>query len=176
MIAIGIDPGTSGAIAAVCSRRGLLAAVPLPTCSNGSSEHARVRRKVDARALRELLRDWSSLLGFAGEHVIGAVERMQPFKASLVTLLSMGHSAGVCEGVLEAYCHGVLQPMPQQWKRGYGLGSDKAASVEVARRVFVQTPTRFRHDLAEAALIAHWALGSVNGPVVAAREAEECVF
>lgn len=50
------------------------------------------------------------------------------------------------------------------------------AAVDVARRVFVQTPRQFRHDLAEAALIAHWALGSMNGPTMEPAETEECAF
>ena len=176
MIAVGVDPGLSGAIAAVCSRRGLLDVRSLPTCSNGAGPDARVKRKVDARALAELLRGWSTRHEFHVEHVLGAVERMQPFEASAVTLLSMGHSAGICEAVLHACCRGVLQPLPQQWKRAYGLGKDKAAAVEVARRVFVQTPRQFRHDLAEAALIAHWALASINGPTLAPADTEECAF
>jgi len=183
MIAVGVDPGLSGAIAAVCSRRGLLEARSLPTCSNGSE--GLIKRKVDARALHELLRGWSVRHGFASEHLLGAVERMQPFAggpaghrgaATPTTLLSMGHSAGICEAVLLVFCHGCLQPLPQQWKRTYGLGKDKAAAVDVARRVFVPTPRQFRHDLAEAALIAHWALGSINGPTVAPANTEECAF
>lgn len=184
MIAVGVDPGLSGAIAAVCSRRGLLEARSLPTCSNGSD--GLIERKVDARALHELLRGWSTRHGFAGEHLLGAVERMQPFTgggsaghrgaATPTTLLSMGHSAGICEAVLHAFCHGVLQPLPRQWKAGYGLGKDKAAAVDVARRVFVQTPRQFRHDLAEASLIAHWALGSINGPTLTPATTEECAF
>ncbi len=175
MIALGIDPGINGAIAAVCSRRGLLEVANLPTCSNGAGPDARVKRKVDGRALATLLAGWSTRHGFAGEHIVGAVERMQAFEASPVTLLSMGHSAGLCEALLLRHCETFVQPLPQQWKRRYGLGKDKAQSVEVARRTFGVVPARFRHDLAEAALIAHWALGSVNGPVAVAAEAD-CAF
>lgn len=189
MIALGVDPGLTGAVAAACSRRGLLDVASLPTMPNGAGPDATVRKKVDARALSALLTAWSTRHAFHGEHVIGAVERMLALppnpaggrrQANPTALLSMGHSAGACEAVLVHFCHGVLTPTPQQWKRTYGLAGvkdgAKADAVEVARRLFVSTPSRFRHDLAEAALIAHWALGSVNGPAVAPATTEECAF
>ncbi len=162
MIALGIDPGTSGAIALVCARRGLLEVANLPTRSNGASEQARVRKQVDPFALRNLLSHWWDKHSLSREYSVGAVERMQPFRASMVTLLSMGHSAGICEASLAARCDSVVKPLPQQWKKAFGLGSDKNDSREVAQRFWSDSRIR-RHDLAEAALIAQWALGEMNG-------------
>lgn len=192
MLAIGCDPGLSGAIALVDGQQRLLECANLPTRSNGSS--GAVKSMLDANALARLLDAW---LIRHGTPTRAAVERMfarparrdalpTPGKAppapSTATLLSMGYTAGAVEGVLwamfgEAPGFTVLRPMPQQWKATYGLKSDKSASVLLARRLFRETPARLRHDLAEAALIAHWATGGISIAAAAQREpAEACAF
>ena len=47
-ICLGIDVGLNGAIAAVCSQRGLLEHADLPTCDNGAGKDASIKRKIDA--------------------------------------------------------------------------------------------------------------------------------
>ena len=197
MLAIGCDPGLSGAIALVDGQQRLIECASLPTRSNGSK--GTVKSMLDANALARLLDAWATR---HGEPTRAAVERMfarpaqrdaqpTPGKAlpapSTATLLSMGYTAGAVEGVLwamfgEVEGFTVLRPMPQQWKATYGLKSDKAASVLLARRLFLprSAPARLRHDLAEAALIAHWATGGIS--IAAAQigrapaEAEACAF
>lgn len=158
MIVIAADPGTSGAIAAVCSRRGLLEVADLPTCSNGSGDAARVRQQIDPEALRALLRDWSNRHAFALEAVAGVIERLQPFgKASPVTLMSMGYSAGIIEGVMTPFVGALVKPLPREWKKVFGLDATKADSVECARRLYGDAlPKRLRHDKAEAVLLARY--------------------
>lgn len=197
MLAIGCDPGLSGAIALVDGQQRLLECASLPTRSNGSK--GTVKSMLDANALARLLDAWATR---HGEPTRAAVERMfarpaqrdaqpTPGKAlpapSTATLLSMGYTAGAVEGVLwamfgEVEGFTVLRPMPQQWKATYGLKSDKAASVLLARRLFLprSAPARLRHDLAEAALIAHWATGGISMAAAqigrAPAEAEACAF
>ena len=45
-ISIGVDVGLSGAIAAVCSQRGLLEHENLPTCDNGAGRSASIREVI----------------------------------------------------------------------------------------------------------------------------------
>lgn len=168
MIVIAADPGTSGAIAAVCSRRGFLQVLDLPTCDNGSGEAARVRQQIDPEELREIVRDWSTIYGWAREDVVGVIERLQPFtrpqtqqapkfQASAVTLMSMGYSAGIIEGTLRPFVSRIVKPLPREWKRVFGLAAEKAGSVECARRLYGDAlPKRLRHDKAEAVLLARW--------------------
>jgi hypothetical protein len=104
-----------------------------------------------------------------------------PPAPSTATLLSMGYTAGAVEGVLwamfgEVDGFTVLRPMPQQWKATYSLKSDKSASVLLARRLFRETPARLRHDLAEAALIAHWATGGISIAAAPREPADACAF
>lgn len=193
MLAIGCDPGLSGAIALVDGQQRLLECATLPTRSNGSK--GTVKSMLDANALARLLDAWATR---HGEPTRAAVERMfarpaqrdaqpTPGKAlpapSTATLLSMGYTAGAVEGVLwamfgEVEGFTVLRPMPQQWKATYGLKSDKAASVLLARRLFLprSAPARLRHDLAEAALIAHWATGGISIAAAPREPADACAF
>ncbi len=176
MLALGIDPGTSGASALVDTvGQRLLECASLPICSSGSS--GRIKTMIDANALARLLDGWADRHGAIG---IAAVERMSVFtpkpngkpdaeqpRVSSSSLLSMGYSAGVAEGVLwclfgDEPAFRVLRPFPRTWKASYGLDSKKARSVELARRMFRALPDRFRHDLAEAALLAHWAGGGMT--------------
>lgn len=158
MIIVAADPGTSGAIAAVCSRRGFLDVVDLPTCSNGSGDAARVRKQIDPDLLNLQLKIWSACQEWAREDVFGVIERLQPFgKASPVTLMSMGYSAGIIEGTLRPFVCGIVKPLPREWKRVFGLEAKKADSVECARRLYGDAlPKRLRHDKAEAVLLARY--------------------
>ncbi len=170
MIVIGVDPGINGAIAVYSTVSGLLERSKLPTVGLVTGKDAAMRRKVSARELRELVSTWSRRHAFAGEYVLGVIERMQPFPragpnrgTSPSSLLSLGHTAGLVEGVISAWCREILTPMPQQWKRGFGLTSKKATSVAECRRRFGIT---VGHDQAEAILLAVWGLGQVNGPAL----------
>lgn len=74
MIVLGVDPGMTGAIAAVCNKRGLLAVADLPICANGLTT-GRLTRWLDVQALDAILRDWSVRFDFAGEDVTAVLER-----------------------------------------------------------------------------------------------------
>lgn len=186
-LSIGADPGTTGGIALVSSS-GLLEAAQMPARQLGRGS----RRMVDARALRAMVSSWSLKHDFAGaDHVTAVIEQMQTFAASERAgqwpLLSMGMSAGIIEGVLAAFSHETLNPPPATWKASYKLLMRRSA-VEKAAGLAAETTTQRKarahrvalmlypglgkvpHDVAEAALIAHWGLGM---PVpMASREAQ----
>lgn len=190
IVAVGIDPGLSGGVAAVCSRRGLLEVARLPATPIAKGGRGRV---VDGRALRALLSAWSIKHDFAGaDDVVLVVERMATFggpledKTPRSSLLSMGHSAGMVEGIAVAFTRRTLRPLPSQWKAAYGLvfrrngvgahtlppepkGARKARSVRVAQTLY-PTMGKASHDVAEAVLIAHFGLGDLT-PIVS-REAQ----
>ena len=167
MIAIGCDPGTTGAIAAVCSVRGLLEVERLPSVDRGAGKRA--VNYVDATAMRDMLRDWSHRHRFAGDEVATVIEQVGAFPGlSAFGALQMGHAAGVCEAVLAATIAGPVMVRPRWWKAFYGLGKAKGASVEAVRRLYPSAPARLAHDKAEAILLAHWHLVQINGERVAA--------
>lgn len=57
------------------------------------------------------------------------------------SMFSFGHAAGLAEGVVTALQIPLVLVTPQSWKRAAGLiGSDKAASLAVAARLFPGAP------------------------------------
>lgn len=179
-VCLGVDVGLSGAIALVCSRRGLLEHANLPTRSSGAGKGAAVQRKIDAAALRKTLQGWSARHDFARDHVRGVIERMQPFgpgdKVPATTLLSMGMSAGIVEATLVPFCsEPPITVLPRVWKKAFGLANDKDRSVVVARSLF-PTIGRIRHDTAEAILLAAWGLGEISASPAPAEEDDEDPF
>jgi hypothetical protein len=169
VISLGVDPGVNGAIACYSTVHGLLERSKLPTRSDRvGRDKAKVQRKVDGKALAELVANWSRRHDFAGEHVVVVIERISSFgpasKTPPTVLLSMGYSAGLVEGVLCRYGRETFQPRPQTWKPAFGLTADKQDSVlEVQRRFGITVG----HDQAEAILLAVWGSGQVNGPTKA---------
>lgn len=158
MIVIAVDPGLSGAVACLCETRGLLELADLPVCENGAGEKSTVRRQIDGHAFRAMLKDWSARHQFALHSVFGVIERMQPFgKGGPVTMMSIGYSAGLVEGVLSEFATVIEKPAAKLWKQRFGLTNDKSKSAVAARMLFGdRLPKRLRHDKAEAALLARW--------------------
>ncbi len=152
---LGVDPGVTGALALVCTERGLLEVAGVPVCSNGTS--GVVTREVDVRETGELLRAWSDRHGLAREHLTAVIERPQAMRTS-VTALSQGDSYGVLRAIAGMWAQRVERVHPAAWKRMFGLtGEGKGGSVECARRLYgEQLPKRLRNDLAEAVLLARW--------------------
>jgi crossover junction endodeoxyribonuclease RuvC len=75
-----------------------------------------------------------------------------------------GVSYGFIKGVLESHEISYQEIPPQRWKKEFGLNSDKAASIEVCRRLFpsavLRASERCRTDndgMAEALLMAEYA-------------------
>lgn len=160
MIAIGIDPGMTGAIAAVCQRRGLLDVADMPTCRNGLEKGGSLKW-VDDLELWTLLAEWASKFEFAMEHVTAYIERPIPMPGQQVwTTASSFDSQGALRSVCRLRGYGPTMISPYEWKKFYGLGKDKGGSLRVSKNLYPSAPITLKkhHGRAEAVLIAHYGL------------------
>lgn len=153
------DPGLTGAITSLDHHGHLRAVVDLPTCPiETAGPKAKVKRKIDARALRVILRE----LVPADERAMFVIEDMQLLGGSSVqTMGALAHTRGVIEAVALLCDLDVRFVRPQAWKKWYGLGSDKTAALTLARKLWAGWTEFARakdHNRADAALIAHFAL------------------
>ena len=140
-IFIGIDPGKSGGIAVLYpDGKGL--AVPYSDREVGKL--CVIAKKYQAICCLEK---------------VGAMPGQ-----GVTSMFNFGVSYGYIKGALEAYRIPYQEIPPQRWKKEFGLNSDKAASVDVCRKLFPDVnllPTercRKPHDgMAEALLLAEYA-------------------
>ena len=142
---IGIDPGKSGGIAVIEDRQ------------------ARTMPYSDEELKKEL--DRVKLYDLSVADAVCCLEKGGAMPGQGVTsMFNFGVSYGYIKGVLEAYRIPYQEIPPQRWKKEFGLNSDKAASVEVCRRLFPDVSLlatercRKPHDgMAEALLLAEYA-------------------
>jgi len=150
---IGIDPGTSGALAALSASAELLALADMPTLTAGNG-----RAVVDALALSDWLRQHRPARGVWVEQVAAMPTD------SRVAAFSFGRALGVIECCCLLSGLPLHRVQPAAWKRAAGLpaGAPKAASIEAARRLLPGSAphlTRAKdHNRADALLIAMYAL------------------
>ena len=142
---IGIDPGKSGGIAVI--EDGQARTMPYSDRQLFATFYE-VKKKSNI---------WSE--------VICCLEKVGAMPGQGVTsMFNFGVSYGYIKGVLEVFCIPYQEIPPQRWKKEFGLNSDKAASVDVCRKLFPEvnllaTPRcRKPHDgMAEALLMAEYA-------------------
>lgn len=170
MIVLALDPGLTGACA-VLDHNGLRAVFDLPTMADPiAGPAAKVRNKIDGRALVKLLRQHSP----AGEPVKSVLEAIRPMAPkkdggkdhSAQSQGSLLRTLGALETVLECLGWRPEYVPPQTWKRTFGLidstlttNQRKAKALACARRLYPQCSEIARakdHNRAEALLIAHW--------------------
>lgn len=159
MIAVGIDPGLTGAAAFVDSR-GTCAIVDLPTVALPGA--GLIRRRIDAAGLARSLREFCPV----GEPCVVAIEAVRTMGGqnnAVQTQGSLMRTLGAIEAVLEVLRLQFTAVEPQVWKGFYGLGADKKASLQKALALYPGAPLKLAkdHNKAEALLIAHWALRSL---------------
>lgn len=166
MIAIGIDPGLTGALSVICTRRGLLTVEDLPTCPNGVATGSMLTW-IDSVALDRMLSTLSQRYDFAIEDVHVALERPITMPSSPAqTTAAQFDTFGVIRGLLAARAKWTLRCVnPRDWKRIYGLTNDKTAARECAKRCYGNAPVaRVKdHNRAEAILIGHWLKREIAG-------------
>lgn len=152
MIFIGIDPGLTGAIAAVKEDGSFHSIYDMPTISKGSGS---VKNEVDPYGLRDLLQDVT-----LGEFkVVVYLERVNAMpKQGSASTFSLGDSFGTIRGVLGGMTLPVEYVTPAVWKKHHGLSSDKEMSRALATRKFPEAQLRLKKhaDRAEALLIAEY--------------------
>lgn len=148
---LGIDPGLTGAVAAVDAHGGISLIEDLPTVTRGSGK---VKRELDPAGLAHLLRPITDEIGLAVVERVGSMPGQ-----GVASVFSLGHSAGVIVGVLGTLGIPVQLVAPATWKKHFTIGRDKGMSRTVASRLYpLCNLNRVKdHNLAEALLLARYA-------------------
>ena len=160
MIAVGIDPGLTGAIAFIGPNT--IAVEDLPTKPLPGT--GKVRSRIDGMALAQLIRrnvpaDETAEVFCENVGNIGGKENRTMAQGSLMRTL----------GAIECACEVLRLPVtlvvPRSWKAFYDLDADKAASLRTARHLYPDAPLKLakHQNRAEALLIAHWGMRKVCG-------------
>lgn len=152
-ITIGVDPGISGAIAALKDGTELVLLEDMPTTSSGKG--TKVSRSVDAVGLSEVL--GRIIRAHPGEYMAAVIEKTSAMPGQgVATMYSMGHSRGVAEGVLLTKGFPTTLVAPSSWKRYMGFSNDKEwVRGEVSRMFPAASLHRKKdHDRAEAIALA----------------------
>lgn len=152
-ITIGIDPGISGAIAAVKDGVELLLLEDMPTSSAGKG--TKVSRSVDAVGISEVL-GWV-IRNHPGDYIAAVVEKTSAMPGQGVSsTYSMGHSRGVVEGVLLTKAVPTMLVTPQVWKKAMNMTKDKELVRGEMSRLFPSAALHRKkdHDRAEAIALA----------------------
>lgn len=155
-IFISVDPGLTGAIAALNHHGEPIAALDMPTMMNGSGK-AKVKQRVNPAALREVLLQ----LCPADEKCIVFIEKVMAMRAQGVSsVFSLGHTAGVIEATVASLHFPYELVTPQSWKKHFNLGSDKEQARALAIQLFPTMPLDRKkdHNRSEALLLAKFAL------------------
>lgn len=155
-IFVGIDPGVTGAIAAVDSRG--CAVVDLPTVAIPGT--GMVKRRLCGRGLAEILRRFVPP-GEVAFVVLEDVHTMPGLRNSPQTQGSLMQSKGIVQGVLDTMSTLEVRLVnAQTWKRLYGVGADKDLALETARKLYPNAEhllaRKKDHNRAEALLLAHF--------------------
>lgn len=148
MITIGIDPGLSGAVAALTDSGEFIDVNDLPVIRDRSLAW------IDGDLLRMML------LTYIGPKRV-VIERVSAMpKQGVASSFQFGVGFGSLLGVVQSLGLPLELVTPATWKRALGLSSDKHASLHKARLLFPTADLRLaKHDgRAEALLLAHWAV------------------
>lgn len=159
-LTLGVDPGLTGAISLICSQRGLLECEDLPTCGNGQAS-GKMLRWIDVAKLQELLRQWATTHEFAYQAVQACIERPIPMPTlPAQTVASQFDTFGVLRALIGSKVPNLTIVNPQEWKKCFGLKSDKDASIACALRLYPKAAGLLKlkksHNRAESILIGHW--------------------
>ena len=154
MIIVGIDPGLTGAVAAVDSA-GTCTVEDMPTVDLPGD--GLVRRRVDGLALARMLRNMVPA-GHACLVVIEAVGTMGGKNNAVQTQGSLMRTLGAVEASVEILRMPMKSTQPRAWKKFFGLGSEKGDSLRIARELYPTAPLKLakHHNRAEALLLAHF--------------------
>lgn len=163
MLTLGIDPGISGALAAL-DHNGRLVVLDMPTRTRAGS--GRTRNEIDPRRMLHMLRD----LVPAGESPIVVMEDMHAFMGdgervgSMASQASLAATKAVISAVFEIAGHTTHLITPQRWQKFYGIKkredeTTKQQSLRIARELYGNAfcPLQKHDGRADAILIARWA-------------------
>ena len=148
MVIVGIDPGFSGAIAALDLTTGDLLTLDMPVVKS-----AKGRQEIDMPYLYEMLEPPE------GTKITAVVEYVaaRPGQGAASTF-RFGQGYGAIQMALAAHKIPVQYVTPAKWKKHFGLSRDKGVSRGLAQQRFPENSESFRRvkddGRAEAALIA----------------------
>lgn len=156
MIFIGIDPGLSGAVAAIDDFGDCLYIGNTPTQKVTVSRKERTAYDIGAMA--------ATLRGWADDPHMVVLEITTPMprsknKRGAIGDFKMGEGIGVWQGILGALLMRYKTVHPAAWKRKMGLiGKGKGDSILLAKQLFprVDLPLKKDHGKAEALLLAEY--------------------
>ena len=151
-VVLGIDPGLSGAIAALHMDSGKLISVfDMPTFERRGSKKA--VREINDQELTNLIVAMAPSFG-----VIEAVSAMPG--QGVTSMFRMGAAFGTAKGVMAGLGIPFVAVHPATWKKGMKLSGDKALSRQMATRQWPDMSKSFARvkddGRAEAALLALW--------------------
>lgn len=168
-IVIGIDPGLSGAVAAISADGVVIRLDDTPTIWTKSGKRRRRVYDVDAMrvALSRHMRDGTMVRAF--------VEQQQAMPRQGVTsMFSTGFGYGLWVGLLTAIRvpHTIVAPRRWQAVMLAGRGDSKAQAMLAASRLFPEAAIpRTRHGRADALLLAEYGRRLLSGGAVRSGEA-----
>lgn len=118
MLAIGIDPGKSGALAVIYA--------------DENNEPFRIKViPFDESAYRD------ALATCVDSRVVCCVEKVGAMPGQgVVSMFTFGRNLGLIEGLLQANTIPYQLIPPQTWKKEFCLSGDKQASIDVCRKLF----------------------------------------
>lgn len=156
---MGIDPGLKGGVAFYDGTELRVFATPVVSESFVKNGKKSQRNLMDLNMLVTLIREHEPDEAF--------LEKVAARSGQGVTsMFRFGTNYGEFRGVLAAFKLTWHEVTPQEWKRAYGLTSEKDGSLETARGLFPDNGLDFKlkkHDgLAEAALIAKFGFDKLN--------------
>jgi hypothetical protein len=145
---LGIDPGLTGAVAAVNGAGQLLDVFDMPV----------IDKQVSATLLAQKIVD------IAPAGTVIAIENVASMPGQgVASTFKFGRSYGVILGVTGALQYPTLHPTATAWKKSMGLNSDKDHSRKQAVYMWPEWAKWFelkKHDgRAEAAILARWCVG-----------------
>lgn len=158
-LCIGIDPGLSGAIAIIDHAGELVSVTDSPIVRDLSLAW------VDGGELQSIV-----LNALQGRPARAFVERVSSMPGQgVASSFQFGVGFGSILSVLQAMQISLIFVTPAVWKRSYGLGKDKHASLHKARLLWPSADLRLaKHDgRAEALLIAEYGRRRLAGVSVA---------
>ena len=152
-IDIGIDPGKTGALAAIDHHTGdIIDIADMPA----------IGKHVSAAGVAAWLID----MAHNGQLVVALEDVTSSPQMGVVSAFSFGRSKGIIEGCVAARLAPIHYITPAKWKRDVGLRADKDAARQLATNTWPTWATTFARKKddgrAEAALIAGWCRANVG--------------
>ena len=152
MIKIGIDPGVTGAIAALDADNRLIDVFDMPVVQDGK------KRRVNAPELAAII---GAICSGAGQYH-AYVEKVGAMPGQGVTsMFNFGRSAGIIDGVLGALHIPLTYVSPQKWKKAAGLiGKEKDQGRTRAIELYPSAPLNLKKHIgrADAILISRFGI------------------